>query len=152
MRKMITIRIIASDIMCVCVCVFLSRFRFIQLKLTLAPFKDLQYHPGHFEVEVSDSTTIHGLSHLILDHLEGSVSTIALFRKPDCSKQSYLTPTLCLFHAGAIGGPRTDPPQVEVFYDYKALMNDCPILMDESHLANVSGGKKKKTCGITRSN
>ena len=39
----------------------LPTYRFLQLRLTLAPFKDLHHHPGHFSLEVTDSTTIHGL-------------------------------------------------------------------------------------------
>ena len=111
--------------------------RFLLLKLILAPFKDFPDHPCHLELEVTDSTTIYGLGELIKDHLEGSVSTIALFKEPSCSKASYLSPSSCLYHCGVFGGPRTLPVEAEVFYDYKPLINDCPLLMDESHLPLV---------------
>lgn len=124
--------------------------RFIKLRLTLAPFRALQSHPGHFSMDVTDTTTIHGLCQLIRVHLEGSVSTIAIFRESDCSKASYLPPASCLYHCGAIGGPRTHSPEIEVFYDYKPLINDCPVLMDDSHLARVAFAgqkiKKKSSC------
>lgn len=113
--------------------------RFLQLKLTLAPFKDLHHHPGHLSLEVTDSTTIHGLCQVIKVHLEGSASAVAVFKDHTCTKASFLPPTSCLYHCGAVGGPRTHPVELEIFYDYKPVMNDCPLLMDESHLAYVPG-------------
>lgn len=117
--------------------------RFLQLKLTLAPFKDLQHHPGHFSLEVTDSTTIYGLCQHIKVHLEGSAATIAIFKDDSCSRLSYLAPSACLLHCGAVGGPRTRPIEVELFYDYKPVMNDCPLLMDESHLVKITGFRRK---------
>ena len=43
--------------------------RFVKLQVILAPFKDYKAHPGHFEVELTDSTTIHGLKIHIQNHL-----------------------------------------------------------------------------------
>lgn len=118
--------------------ILVPSFRFMQLKLTLGPFKDLVHHPGHFSLEVTDTTTIHGLYQVIKAHLEGSAATIAIFKDHTCSRLSYLPPTSCLFHCGKVGGPRTRTVEAELFYDYKPVMNDCPLLMDESHLANIS--------------
>lgn len=111
--------------------------------MTLASFKDLLHHPGHFTLEVTDSTTIHGLCQHIKVHLEGSAATIAVFKDDTCSRVSYLPPSACLFHCGAVGGPRTRPAELELFYDYKPVMNDCPLLMDESHLVKVMGLLRK---------
>ena len=77
-------------------------------------------------------------------HLEGSVNTVAVFKESDCSRASYLAPSTCLYHCGAVGGPKTRPMGVELFYDYKPVMNDCPLLMDESHLVDVKELHKKK--------
>lgn len=119
-----------------------KNLRFLELQLTLAPFKDLAGHPGHFSLEITDSTSIHGLTQLIKVHLEGSAATIAIFKDHTCSRLSYLSPSSCLFHCGAVGGPRTRAVEVELFYDYKPVMNDCPLLMDESHLVKVVGFSK----------
>lgn len=95
-------------------------------------------------MEITDNTTIHGLCQLIKMHLEGSVNTVAVFKESDCSRASYLAPSTCLYHCGAVGGPKTRPMGVELFYDYKPVMNDCPLLMDESHLVDVKELHKKK--------
>jgi hypothetical protein len=105
------------------------------------------HHPGHFSLEVTDSTTIYGLCQHIKTHLEGSAATTAIFKDHSCSRHSYLPPSSCLFHCGAVGGPRTRPVELELFYDYKPVMNDCPVLMDESHLVRILGLKRKPASG-----
>ena len=120
--------------------------RFIKLKVVLAPFKDTPSHPGHFEVEVSDSITVHGLKDIIQTHLEGAVESVALFREVACSKSSYLMPSWCLEDCGILGGLKTEPSTAEVFYDYVSAVMDCPILMTDSHIRDVplTGTRDKK--------
>lgn len=112
-------------------------FRFIKLQIVLAPFKDFKTHPGHFELELMDSTTIHGLRILIQRHLGEAVDTVALFKEASCSKESFLSPSLCLEHCGMVGGSRMAPTSGSVFYDYVPAVEDCPILMDDSHIPQL---------------
>lgn len=112
--------------------------RYVKLKVILAPLKDFQCHPGHFELEVTDSVTVHGLKILIKEHLENAVDSIALFKDSSCDKSSYLVPSWSLEHCGLIGGPQTEAPMVEVYYDYMPMVMDCPVLMTDSHLRSVS--------------
>ena len=111
--------------------------RFVKLKIILAPFKGFPPHPGHFEVDVTDSTTIHGLKMKIRTHLDDSADGIALFKEPSCSKASYLAPSLSLEECGIVGGPKLEPVNGEVFYDYMPVINDCPVLMTDSHIPDV---------------
>ena len=107
------------------------------MKVTLAPFKSLPHHPGHFEVEVTDSTTVHGLRVLIRTHLENSADSIALFKEPSCSKATYLAPSLSLEQCGITGGSKQEPVAAKVFYDYVPVIGDCPVLMADSHIPDV---------------
>ena len=81
---------------------------------------------------------------LIKEHLAGSVliESIDVFKEPSCSKDDYFQPSHHLYQCGEVGGPRTNPVHSEVFYDYKPLMNNCPLLMDESHLVKIVKRKK----------
>ncbi len=110
--------------------------RYIKLKMMLAPFKENKYYPGHFEHEVTETTTIHGLKCLIENHLDDSVNSVALFKDSSCSKESYLDPGWCLGHCGIEGGPKDALKSAEIFYDYFPLNSGCPILMDDSHIPN----------------
>ena len=114
-----------------------SSCRLIKLQVILAPFKDYKSHPGHFEVELSDSTTIHGLKMHIQCHLGEAVDSVALFKEASCSRESYLVPSWCLEHCGMVGGSRLSPTSGRVFYDYMPAINDCPILMDDSHIPHM---------------
>lgn len=113
---------------CTCTC------RYIQLKIILAPFKTTRFHPGHFEQEVTETTTVHGLRCLVETHMEDSVDSVAMFRDSSCSKEAFLDPSWCLGHCGLAGGTKDSPNPAEVFYDYFPTINRCPILMDESHI------------------
>lgn len=105
--------------------------------MVLAPFKGNLKHPGHFEHEVTETTTIHGLKCLIQNHLNDSANSLALFRESRCSKDSYLDPAWCLEHCGIAGGTKDAPNSAEVFYDYFPIANGCPILMDDSHIPDL---------------
>ena len=118
--------------------------RFILLKITLAPFKDFRSHPGHFELEVTDSTSIQALKELINDHLGGVANSIALFKEASCSKQSYLVPSWCLQHCGMVGGSKMEPVHAKVFYDYMPPVIDCPILMSDDHIKEGGGATATK--------
>ena len=118
-----------------CIQYFLSRF--IKLQIILAPFKDFKAHPGHFELELSDSTSIQGLKLLIQDHLGEAVNSVALFKEASCSKESYLVPSWCLEHCEMVGVSRMAPTSGCVYYDYMPAVNDCPILMDDSHIPKL---------------
>ncbi len=120
--------------------------RYVKLKVSLATFKDLKTHPSHFEIEVTDSTTIHGLKGTVQTHLEEAVDSIALFKEPTCSMTSYLSPSHCLHHCGLVGGPKADPTDAEVFYDYVPIVMDCPILMADSHIREPKTSQGKKAC------
>jgi len=130
-----------------CSVCFTFNSRFLQLKLTLALFKDMPSHPAHTCMEVTDSTTIHGLCLLLQDHLGGTVSTIALFKNSSCTPAVYLPPTHCLAHCGAVGGSKSQPPTVEVFYDYKPTYLS-PVLVEDSHIVKetpcITNAKKSK--------
>ncbi len=108
--------------------------RYVNLKVTLAAFQDVKAHPGHFELEVTDSTTIHGLKETIQTHMEQTADSIALFKESSCSRASYLLPSYCLLHCGLHGGPKSAPTDAEVFYDYVPAIMDCPILMADGHI------------------
>ena len=123
---------------------FSFSYRFIKLQVVLAPFKDYKSHPGHFELELTDCTTVHGLKLHIQDHLGEAVDTVALFREASCSKSSYLRPSWCLEHCGIVGGSRMVPTKGCVFYDYVPALDDCPILMDDSHMPKIDTRTMKK--------
>ena len=125
-------------------------YRFILLKITLAPFKDFRSHPGHFELEVTDSTSIQALKGLINDHLGGVADSIALFKEASCSKQSYLVPSWCLQHCGMVGGPKMEPVHAKVFYDYNPPGIDCPILMSDGHIKEGGGAGSKNRAHQSR--
>ena len=105
--------------------------------MVLAPFKGNRKHPGHFEHEVTETTTIHGLKCVIQNHLNDSANSLALFRESSCSKESYLNPGWCLGHCGIAGGTKDAPNSAEVFYDYFPIDSGCPILMDDSHIPDL---------------
>ena len=60
----------------------LSLSRYVTLKLTLATFKDLPKHPGHFTVVLVDTSSIEGIRDLIKTHLDGSTYSVAVFDSP----------------------------------------------------------------------
>ena len=111
--------------------------RYVKLKLILASFKDFQAHPAHFDLEVTDSTTIHGLKQVIMSHLDDAADSIALFKDASCSKDSYLPPSWTLERCGLVGGVKTDPTLSKVFYDYMPVIMDCPVLMNDSHIQEI---------------
>ena len=121
--------------------------RFVKLQIILAPFKDCKAHPAHFELELSDSTSIHGLKLLIQDHLGEAVDSVALFKEPSCSKESYLVPSWCLEHCGMVGGSRWAPTSGCVYYDYMPAVNDCPLLMDDSHIPKLMNSQSQARAG-----
>ena len=107
--------------------------RYIKLSLILAPFKDCKTHPGHFEYEATETTTIHGLKCLVSEHLNESIASVALFKDHSCCEESFLDPKWCLSHCEIRGGPKDSPCAAQVFYDYFPPLTGCPILMDDSH-------------------
>ena len=109
-------------------------FRYIILKAILAPFKDIQKHPAHARLKVTESTSIHGLKQLVQEHLGEAVDSVAFFKEASCNKSSFLPPSWCLEHCGLSGGLETDPTPAVLYYDYVPLMSDCPILMNDSHI------------------
>ena len=119
--------------------------RFVKLQVILAPFKDYKSHPGHFELELTDSTTIHGLKIHVQCHLGEAVDSVALFRDASCSKESYLPPSWCLEHCGMVGGTRLVPTSGCVYYDYMPALDDCPVLMDDSHIPKLVPSQQHKS-------
>lgn len=106
------------------------------MKLYLGPFRNMSVHPAHFEVVLADSTTMHGLKELIQSHMCNAANTIAIFRDANCSRASYLAPSLTFEQCGITGGSKETPTNVELFYDFTPPLRDCPILMYEHlHLA-----------------
>ena len=124
--------------------------RFVKLQIILAPFKDIKAHPGHFKLELSDSTSIHGLKLQIQDHLGEAVDSVALFKEASCSRESYLVPSWCLEHCGMVGGSRRVPTSGCVYYDYMPTVSDCPLLMDDSHIPKLVNGKGQGRTGYSR--
>ena len=103
------------------------------MKVMLGPFRHFSAHPGHFEVTVTDSTTIHGLREIVQSHLENAANSIALFKEEACKQNSYLAPSMTLQQCGMEGGSKYDPTPSCLYYDFIPLINDCPILMAENY-------------------
>ncbi|KAL5467699.1 hypothetical protein EMCRGX_G031962 [Ephydatia muelleri] len=81
--------------------------RFVSVKLYLGPFRNMSVHPAHFEVVLADSTTMHGLKELIQSHMCNAANTIAIFRDANCSRASYLAPSLTFEQCGITGAHPT---------------------------------------------
>ena len=113
-------------------------FRFVQVQLTLATFKDLQKHPAHFSILITSTTTIHGITQLIRTHLYEAVRTIAIFKEPSCSKESYLNPSWSLESCGIEGSSvKYEPTRYQLYYDYIPDFLDCPILMADNEMRHI---------------
>ena len=63
------------------------------LQLTLATFKGLRTHPGHFTRLVTDTCSIEGVIDIIKTHLDGATHTIAVFNSPKYVWQTIVLPS-----------------------------------------------------------
>ena len=73
------------------------------------------------------------------------MDSVALFKEASCSKESYLVPSWCMEHCGMVGGSRLVPTNGCVFYDYMPALDDCPLLMDDSHIPKLEQVERQKT-------
>lgn len=102
------------------------------LTLILAPFHTMTTHPGHLQLEVPDSTSIHALRLRLQEHLCYCTDSIALFWEASCNKTSFLPPARCLLHCGLQGSAFPNPAAAQLFYDFTAELY-CPVLNADTY-------------------
>ena len=113
--------------------------------MTLATFKDLHQHPGHFTVILTNSVSIHGLIDIIKNHLSHVALTIAVFTEPSCTQESFLNPSWTLESCGMEGSEvKYDPRRYHLYYDYIPDFIDCPLLMADNAMRDCSPITVKK--------
>lgn len=123
-------------------------YRFVQVQLTLAMFKDIHQHPAHFLTRLTTGTTIHGVIDIIINHLNKSTKVIAVFKEPCCSKEAYLNPSWSLLECGLEGSQfEYTPTRYQLYYDFIPHIIDCPILMADNGMRDVPPIVKRKLGG-----
>ncbi|XP_076609423.1 uncharacterized protein LOC143334488 [Chaetodon auriga] len=101
---------------------------FVRLSVRLIPFDFAAAHPGNFEVVLSRSSRVSGLIGMIQDQVGIQTSRLEVFRSKVPTEEARLPPESSLEECGFKGGPEGSPPEDTVYYDYRLLFTDGPIL------------------------
>jgi hypothetical protein len=91
-------------------------------------FEPLRSHPGHFNPIVHAHIPIYGIIQLIQEHAGITSSTLAIFTDKSRSREAMLDPHLTLEECGMMGGPRNNPQEALLYYDYTVEFSSCPLL------------------------
>lgn len=72
------------------------------------------------------------MSQLIQTHLDGTTTSVALFKDAACNKDSYMNPSWTLESCGVEGSNlQYQPTTYQLYYDYIPDFIDCPLLMTD---------------------
>lgn len=103
--------------------------RFICLRVRLIPFSSSAASPpGSFEVVLSSRTKVFSLIRIIQDRVGIQTSMVEVFRRRLPTEKACLPPESTLEECGFKGGPEESPTEETVYYDFRLLFTDCPLL------------------------
>ncbi|XP_037647220.1 uncharacterized protein LOC119501153 [Sebastes umbrosus] len=102
--------------------------RFIRLSVRLIPFDSAAAHPGNFEVVLLSSSRVFSLIRMIKDRVGIQTSRLEVYRSRVPTEEARLPPEGLLEDVGFRGGPEGSPPEDTVYYDYRLMFTDCPVL------------------------
>lgn len=99
--------------------------------MMLAPFASLPDHPGHITYLIPTSTTVHTLHHQLHSSLGTMATAVAVFSDVKVQPSNCLSPQTSLNEMGVVGGRKTTPTKATLYYDYKPVSIDCPLIMTD---------------------
>ncbi|XP_059204397.1 uncharacterized protein LOC131983651 [Centropristis striata] len=111
--------------------------RFIRLSVRLIPFDSAAIHPGNFEVVLLSSNRVFSLIRVIQNQVGIQTSRLEVFRSGVPTEETRLSPESLLEDCGFRGGPEGSPPEDMVYYDYRLLFTDCPILNCDHYFSST---------------
>ncbi|XP_044037658.1 uncharacterized protein LOC122869098 isoform X2 [Siniperca chuatsi] len=114
---------------------------FIRLSVRLIPFDAAAAHPGNFELVLSSSSRVFSLIRMIQDRVGIQTSRLEVFQSREPTQEARLPPESSLEECGFKGGPEETPPEDTVYYDYRLLFTDCPILNCDHYFGSKSSSQ-----------
>ncbi|KAI3359493.1 hypothetical protein L3Q82_013893 [Scortum barcoo] len=102
--------------------------KFVRLSVRMIPFDSAAAHPGNFEVVLSSDSRVFSLIRMIQDRVGIQTTRLEVFRSRVPAEEARLPAESSLEECGFKGGPEESPPEDTVYYDYRLLFTDCPIL------------------------
>ncbi|XP_026180390.1 uncharacterized protein LOC113140689 isoform X2 [Mastacembelus armatus] len=119
--------------------------RFIRLSVRLIPFESSAAHPGNFEVVLSSRSKVFSLIRIIQDQVGIQTSRLEVFRGRLPTEEAFLPPQSSLEECGFKGGPEQSPSEDTVYYDYRLLFVDCPLLNCDHYFSLKTDSAARKT-------
>ena len=118
--------------------------RFIQLELKLLTFLRINSYPGHFQVLVHAHIRVQGLINLINERHCETLRYVKIYNEDSQGKRNALDPQTTLEDCGYLGGPKTKPQKLDLFYDYTTEFHECPILMADDYFTSKENTSNAK--------
>ena len=118
--------------------------RYVDLSLTLGQFKATPSHPAHSHFLVTDSTTMSSLCQQLHSRLGATATAIAIFSDPGMHPSSRLPGNLTLRKLGMSGGTRDTPTKAQLYFDYVAVVLDCPLIMADYYYPSIQLAKARR--------
>ncbi|KAK2893451.1 hypothetical protein Q8A73_015935 [Channa argus] len=112
--------------------------RFICLRVRLIPFDTFGAHPGNFEVVLSSRRKVYTLIRIIQDRVGIQTSRLEVFRNRQYTEEDCLPPENSLEECGFEGGTEESPAHYTVYYDYRLLFTDCPLLNCDHYFSSAA--------------
>ncbi|KAK2191367.1 hypothetical protein NP493_53g04009 [Ridgeia piscesae] len=110
--------------------------RYAQVHLRNVTFAKDKSHSSHVSEVVEVSTNGLSLAEIIREKTQTSVTSreLKLFISRQCTAEHLFAPDSTLWEHGCLGGPRSHPEPVLLYYNYHTLFKDCPILMCDYYI------------------
>ena len=106
---------------------FVCESRYFDVNLRLLTFDGTRSHPAHIRQLVHGHLTVLHLTHIIRTETSVATSRVFVYRAPDTEP---LPDDQSLEQCGFVGGPRTAPTPLQLYYDFTVdIGSGCPILM-----------------------
>ena len=105
--------------------------------MILAPFASTAAHPSHTRFLLPVSMTIQALQHRLHSTLGSMATTVAVFSDVKVQPSNRLHPKCSLEEVGVAGGARATPTQATLYYDYRPVALQCPLLMADHYFHHV---------------
>ena len=104
-------------------------YRYINAMFRLLSFDGNRNHPGHFCKVVVSHLTIFHLMQVVREEMAIESTRIVIFTDKSCDESSVLAEELSLEDCGFVGGTKTNPKELLLYYDYVNDFTECPLLL-----------------------
>lgn len=110
--------------------------KYICLEVKLLSLIQMRNYPGHFQVYVHAHVLISSIIEMIKERRDGTIRNITLFYENAEGLRVLLYPEKTMEESGFPGGSKSEPQQVNFFYEYQTDLSDCPIIQCDHYFVS----------------